>query len=50
MRIINESSERKKEKKKNKKERIQKYFFPFFSVCIYENELAESANLLIFFF
>ena len=44
--------ERKKEKKKErKKERKQKYLFPFiyFSICIYENELGESANLLTLF-
>ena len=44
--------ERKKEKKKErKKERKQKYLFPFiyFSICIYENELGESGNLLTLF-
>ena len=55
----NHSSERKKERKKErekkrkkkKKERKQKYLFPFiyFSMCIYENELGESASLLTLF-
>ena len=40
-----------REKKERKKERKQKYLFPFiyFSICIYENELGESANLLTLF-
>ena len=43
--------ERKRNKKERKKERKQKYLFPFiyFSICIYENELGESANLLTLF-
>ena len=52
MRRINQSSERKKERKKEKKTiKKAKIFFPiyFFSICIYENELEESANLLTLF-
>ena len=45
--------ERKKEKKEKerKKERKQKYFLSvyFFSICIYENELGKSPNLLTLF-
>ena len=46
MRRIIQSSE----KKKKKKERKQKIFFQFFfAICIYENELGESTNLLTLF-
>ena len=42
---------RKKKKKERKKERKQKYFLSvyFFSICIYENELGKSPNLLTLF-
>ena len=42
--------EREKEKKKKKEERKQKYFLSvFIFLCIYKNELGDSANILTLF-